>query len=79
MGLFSKIAEGMPRRLGIALTGIASMWGIRSPPDPEVIAHMQPAKGPEGSPGGGGRPSDVANRLVMPDSRHAPRDDGCEG
>lgn len=70
MGLFSRIAEGMPRRLGIALTGIASMWGIRTPPDPDVIAHMQPAKGPEGSPGGGGRPSEVANRLVMPDTRY---------
>jgi hypothetical protein len=78
MGLFSRIAEGMPRRLGVALTSIASMWGIRTPPDPDVIAHMQPAKGPEGSPGAGARPSDIANRLVMPDVRLAVRDDEPE-
>ncbi|MGV3722273.1 MAG: hypothetical protein ACO1SX_15305 [Actinomycetota bacterium] len=75
MGLFSKIAEGLPRRLGVALTGIASMWGIRTPPDPDVIAHMQPAKGPEGSSGGEGRPSEVANRLVMPGARYDTGDD----
>jgi hypothetical protein len=37
------------RRYGMALMGIAALWGMRTPPEPEVIAQMQPAKGPEGS------------------------------
>jgi len=78
MGLFSKIAEGVPHQLGIALTGIAAMWGIRTPPDPEVVAHMQPARGPEGSPGGPGRRPDLANQLVLPDSRRYRQEDEAD-
>jgi hypothetical protein len=53
MGLFSRIAENMPPRLGIALAGIAGLWGFRTPPEPEVVSQMQPqvpSTGPAGPP-----------------------------
>jgi hypothetical protein len=42
MGWFSKIAEKAPKRLGLAMMGWASIWGIRSPPEPEVVAQHAP-------------------------------------
>jgi hypothetical protein len=34
----------VPRRFGLILTGIAGIFGVRTPPEPEVIAEMQPAR-----------------------------------
>jgi hypothetical protein len=38
----------IPRRIALFLTGISGLFGMRTPPEPEVIAQMSPAKGPEG-------------------------------
>ena len=37
----------VPKRLGIALMGIAGLFGMRTPPEPEVIARTAPAPRPE--------------------------------
>jgi hypothetical protein len=39
------------RALGILMLGIGGLFGIRTPPEPTVVAQMQPAK----PPGGNGR------------------------
>lgn len=42
------------KRVGLALLGIAGLFGMRTPPEPEVIAQMAPAPRPGGAapPGG---------------------------
>jgi hypothetical protein len=37
------------RSLGIVMMGLGGLFGIRQPPEPSVVAQMQPAKGPEGT------------------------------
>jgi hypothetical protein len=56
MEWMSEIAKKMPRGMGAALAGIAAIWGVRSPPEPEVIAQMQP-QDRTGGAGGSGRGS----------------------
>ena len=41
--LFSSMNR-IPRKLALFLTGFAGIFGIRTPPDPEVVAQMQPAR-----------------------------------
>src|SRR3954468_20932052 len=38
----------LPRSVALFLTGISGLFGMRTPPEPEVIAQVAPAKGPEG-------------------------------
>ena len=40
----------LPRGLGLVLTGFAGIFGIRTPPDPEVVAQTQPARPPTAPP-----------------------------
>jgi Mrp family chromosome partitioning ATPase len=47
----SEIARRVPRKVALGLMGISALWGFPSPPEPEVVAQMQPAKSPGGSPG----------------------------
>lgn len=37
----------VPKRVGIVLMGIAGLFGMRTPPEPEVIARTAPAPRPE--------------------------------
>ncbi|MCC2671667.1 MAG: hypothetical protein K0Q72_4138 [Armatimonadetes bacterium] len=48
MGLFSRIAQRVPRGLAIFTMGFAGIFGIRTPPDPEVVAQTAPAPHPAG-------------------------------
>lgn len=48
MGLFDKIAERTPRKWAAAMMSISALFGMRTPPEPEVVAQMQPARGPHG-------------------------------
>lgn len=34
----------IPRKLGLLLTSFAGIFGIRTPPEPDVIAQMEPAR-----------------------------------
>jgi hypothetical protein len=54
MGLFSRLTHRVPRGVAIAVMGFSGIFGIRTPPDPEVVAQTAPrpdAMG-EGSPYG---------------------------
>jgi hypothetical protein len=51
-----EVVMRVPKRWALFFTGIAGIFGIRTPPDPEVVAQMSPAKGTEGqAPPGTGR------------------------
>ena len=50
----------VPRRLALFLVGIGGIFGMRTPPEPQVIAQMSPQKGPEGS---GPEPEELDPRL----------------
>ena len=39
----------VPRRLGLFVTGLASLFGVRTPPEPDVVPMMSPQKGPTGA------------------------------
>jgi hypothetical protein len=41
----------LPRRLGMMMTGLAGIFGIRTPPPPQVIAQTQPARPARGPAG----------------------------
>jgi hypothetical protein len=60
----------IPRGLGLMMMGFAGLFGIRTPPDPETIAHMAPVKGSEDPHGRGGPeedpPFEVATRGERP-------------
>jgi len=48
----------LPRSLGLVLTGFAGIVGIRTPPDPAVVAQTQPARPPTVPPPTGPPPPD---------------------
>jgi hypothetical protein len=50
----------VPRRLAIFMTGIAGLFGMRTPPEPDVVAQMAPARGPESGRRGEPDPEDLA-------------------
>jgi len=39
----------VPKRLTVFMMGISGLFGMRTPPEPEVIAQMAPVKGPDGA------------------------------
>jgi len=43
MGLFTKIASRLPRGVAIVTMGFAGIFGMRTPPDPEVVAQTAPS------------------------------------
>lgn len=56
MRLFEKITGRVPRKMALAVMSIAGLWGMRTPPEPEVVAQMAPSRGTEGAapePGSG--------------------------
>lgn len=50
----------------VFMTCIAGVFGVRTPPEPEVIPHMSPVKGPEGSDPGSGSDAREGHTAVMP-------------
>lgn len=48
MRLFERLAVAVPRKVTLAVMSIAGLWGMRTPPEPEVVAQMAPARGMEG-------------------------------
>ena len=72
MGLFSRIAGRVPRSLAILTMGFAGIFGIRTPPDPEVVAQTAPR--PDAADTG----PPPSHRLQIPPRRREeaqPRDD----
>lgn len=61
------------RSLGIMMMSLGGLFGIRQPPEPTVVAQMQPARGTEGAgplpPGGDDRD---APRVVRAPRKQAP-------
>jgi hypothetical protein len=43
MGLFTKLSARIPRGLALVTMGFAGIFGMRTPPDPEVIAQTAPS------------------------------------
>ena len=76
MGLFEKIAKRAPRGLGMALMNISALWGFRSPPEPTVVPHMIPVKGPEGP---SEDPDREGPRVYRPRARPAEPSEGEDG
>ena len=53
----------------IYMTCIAGIFGVRTPPEPDVIPHMAPVKGPEGSDGGRAGDTPEGHTVVLPPRR----------
>ena len=41
----------VPRRIGMFMLGLSGLFGMRTPPEPEVIAQTAPRRGATGSDG----------------------------
>jgi hypothetical protein len=51
MRLFSKISTRIPRGIAIMTMGFAGIFGMRTPPDPEVVAQTAPRPQAAGAAG----------------------------
>ncbi len=44
MTLFERIARRVPRGLAIMMAGFAGMFGMRTPPEPDVVPQRSPSR-----------------------------------
>lgn len=63
MGIFSKIADRVPRRVAVAMMAVAGLFGMRTPPDPPVTAQTS-----RWGQLGGGEPPDADRLRRLADS-----------
>ena len=64
----------VPKRLALFMMGIGGLFGMRTPPDPEVTAQRQPAKPPTGRTPPAGDAGELLTRLSV--KRPGPPEDG---
>ena len=73
MRLFSKITARIPRGVAIMTMGLAGLFGMRTPPDPEVVAQAAPTPHAAGASSGDfcrgerRRETTAADEKIAPD------------
>jgi hypothetical protein len=72
MGMFSKIAARVPRGVAIMTMGFAGIFGMRTPPDPEVVAQTAPSPHAAGEGGDAFCRDEARRRTEASEDEDAP-------